>query len=362
MSLYESLLRPLFFSVPPETAHEFGLTLLRAGLGIPGVRSLAASRYGCREFGKLVRFGLEFSNPLGIAAGFDKNGLAVNHLAALGFGFVEVGTVTHSPQLGNPKPRLFRLPADEALVNRLGFNNRGAVEIAGRLSGLKRDCVLGVNIGKSRDVANEDAVADYLETFKLVRTHADYIAINVSSPNTPGLRDLQSSDALNTLLSEIQKCNGDAEIRRPLLLKIAPDLDEAGIESVVEAAAANGIEGIIATNTSTSRENLKTDRQAIEKIGPGGLSGRPLARRSCEVIRSIYRMSEGKITIIGVGGVFSGRDAYDKICAGASLLQAYTGFVYKGPAFARKVNDGLACLIRENGFRDLDEAVGSAAV
>ena len=338
-------------------------------------------------FGEIERFGLKFANPLGIAAGFDKNGVVVNQLASLGFGFVEVGTVTYDPQPGNPKPRMFRLPEDKALINRLGFNNQGAVAVAERLQKLDRKCIVGVNIGKNKDIPNEEATENYLKSFDLVHPVADYIAVNISSPNTPNLRELQKAENLEGLLLELQARNrgvtgssgGNASVNeratgkvdgtlvnkrfsafgKPLLVKIAPDLTEAEIEAIVEIALRFDLSGIIATNTTVSREGLNSID--IEKIGAGGLSGRPLTERSTEVISSIYRCSKGKLPIIGVGGIFTAEDAFEKIAAGASLIQAYTGFVYGGPSFAKDLNRGLAALLKERGFRSLDEAVGSAA-
>ncbi|HEY2867627.1 MAG TPA: quinone-dependent dihydroorotate dehydrogenase [Pyrinomonadaceae bacterium] len=355
--LFEKAIRPMLFRVDAERAHELGIKALRLGL-VPRPRIgddvLARIREIC---GPIRRFGLEFSNPLGIAAGFDKNAIIVNQLAALGFGHVEIGTVTSEPQPGNEKPRLFRLPDDRALINRLGFNNDGAIKIAARLAGLNRRCVVGVNIGRNKDVANEDAVENYLKTFELVHGGADYIAVNVSSPNTPNLRDLQSAENLNLLLTSIQMKNNELGAK-PLLVKIAPDLTDGEIESIAELCLRVGVSGIIATNTTVSRDALKT--RDIDRFGAGGLSGRPLAERSNKVISQIYKYSKGTLPIIGVGGIFSPDDAFNKIAAGASLLQAYTGFVYGGPTFATRVVSGLAEILKKRGFASLDEAVGSA--
>lgn len=340
------------FGLDAERAHEIGIAALRLGLGGAALPELHS------EFGEIERFGLKFANPLGIAAGFDKNCVVVNHLAALGFGFVEVGTVTLEPQKGGQKPRLFRLPADQALINRLGFNNDGARVISERLGKLERRCVVGVNIGKNRDVPNEQAAANYLEAFDLVHPVADYIVVNVSSPNTPDLRELQKSDMLEDLLKVLDARAREIG-RKPLLVKIAPDLDEPEIEAIVDICLRMELSGIIATNTTVSRYGLQTT--AVERIGAGGLSGRPLAKRSTEVISTIFRYSNGKLPIIGVGGIFTAEDAFAKIAAGASLLQAYTGFVYGGPGFALGINMGLAAILRDRGFTTLDAAVGSAA-
>jgi dihydroorotate dehydrogenase len=351
MSLYDSVIRPTLFRLPTETAHEIGIDALRYGLAPEIVRRRFARRLQCDQFGELQRFGLKFKNPLGIAAGFDKNGIVVNQLAALGFGFVEVGTVTYRAQPGNEKPRLFRLPADQALINRLGFNNDGTPAVIDRLKKIRPDCVLGVNIGKNKDVPNAEAIENYLASFKLAREVADYITVNVSSPNTANLRELQKAESLEELLKTLQADNPE---KVPLLVKIAPDLTEAEIESVVDVALRLGLAGIIATNTTTGRAGLRTQ---IDQTG--GLSGKPLANLATQVISKLHRHSCGKIPIIGVGGIFTAEDAFEKIAAGASLLQAYTGFVYCGLTFARDVNFGLARILREKGFRSLDEAVGS---
>lgn len=358
MSLYESLLKPLLFRVPAETAHEMGAKFLLAGLALRPVRNAVRKRCGEGAPGPVERFGLTFPNPLGVAAGFDKNGKMVRELAALGFGFVEVGTVTLRPQEGNPKPRLFRLPKDLALINRLGFNNEGADAVAERLSRTERECVVGVNIGRNKDIENRDAVENYLATFRIVHPVADYITVNVSSPNTPGLRELQKGSALDEILSALAECNNGLDEKRPILLKIAPDLDEDQIGSIVDAAERNGVSGLIATNTTIGRKGLNTSPGEISAIGAGGLSGRPVARRSTEVIETIRRLS-GRMPVVGVGGIFSAEDAFEKISAGACLVQAYTGFVYRGPGFARAVNRGLTEILKARGFASIDDAVGA---
>ncbi len=359
--LYRSLLRPLLFKLPPETAHEFALHALSLGLGTAAVRGA-----GAPEFAGLRRFGLSFKNPVGVAAGFDKNGLVAQPLARLGFGFVEVGTVTRLPQPGNPRPRLFRLPLDRALVNRQGFNNEGAEALAHRLEHARPDCVLGVNIGKSRVVPVEEANEDYLASFETVRPHADYVAVNVSSPNTPGLRELQRADLLSSLLGALQRRNRElaaAEGRAPLplLVKVAPDLGAGELETIVEAALGAEVAGVIATNTTTARAGLRTDAARVSACGEGGLSGAPLRQRSTRVVAALRLLTRGALEIVGVGGVFSAEDAWEKICAGAGLVQLYTGFVYEGLGVARRINEGLAELVERNGFRTLDEAVGCRA-
>lgn len=356
-NLYQKIVRPAMFRFDAETAHEIGIESLRLGLSSDFAQKAAAKRFASESSGEIERFGLKFRNPLGIAAGFDKNGIVVNQLAALGFGFVEVGTVTFHPQKGNEKPRLFRLPEDKALINRLGFNNDGTARVVERLKSIDRKCVIGVNIGKNKDVPNEEAVENYLASFDLVYDVADYIAVNISSPNTPNLRELQRSENLEDLLAALQERNSSIFGRtlKPLLVKIAPDLSEGEIEGVVDICMRHQIAGIIATNTTVSREGLKTPND----FGQGGLSGRPLASRSNEVIRSIYHYSKGKLPIIGVGGIFTAEDAFEKIAAGASLIQAYTGFIYQGPSFARDINRGLVRIIGEKSFASIDEAVGS---
>ncbi|MGE3466929.1 MAG: quinone-dependent dihydroorotate dehydrogenase [Pyrinomonadaceae bacterium] len=349
--LWEKIVRPAMFALDAERAHEIGMKALETGLASPFYGDANAGAIGPTE-----RFGLRFANPVGIAAGFDKNGVAVNQLARLGFGFVEVGTVTFRPQPGNPKPRLFRLPKDQALINRLGFNNEGAHRVAERLGKLDRKCVVGVNIGKNKDVPNEGAVENYLSCFDLVHPVADYIAVNISSPNTPNLRELQKADSLDELLGELQKRNSEIG-RKPLLVKIAPDLSAGEIESIVGVCLTRKIDGIIATNTTIARAGLVGDDAA--GCGAGGLSGRPLRSIATRVISMIYRYSNGSMPIVGVGGIFSPEDAFEKIVAGASLVQAYTGFVYGGPSFARDLNLGLSKCVVNAGFSSLDEAVGS---
>jgi dihydroorotate dehydrogenase len=355
--LYENLVRPALFTLRAETAHEMGLEALRIGLGSKAAQSIAARRFVAEPFGKLERFGLEFRNPLGIAAGFDKNGKVVNQLSSLGFGFVEVGTITYEPQRGNDKPRLFRLPKDQALINRMGFNNDGAAAIVNRLKDIEPTCILGINIGKNKETPMDAATENYLKSFELAHPVADYVAVNISSPNTPNLRDLQRAENLNELLRSLQNRN-DALGTKPLLVKIAPDLNEGEIESIVDTCIARRIAGIIATNTTSGREGLKTSD--VTRFGAGGLSGRPLARMANNVIALFYKYSKGRLPIIGVGGIFTARDAFDKVTAGAGLLQAYTGFVYGGMTFAREINLGLASILEERGCRTLDEAIGTS--
>jgi dihydroorotate dehydrogenase len=338
---WDMIARPAMFSLDAERAHEIGVKAMKMGL---------ASPYYVDEptFGMppVELFGLKFANPLGLAAGFDKNGVVVDQVASLGFGFVEVGTVTLRRQAGNPKPRLFRLPKDRALINRLGFNNDGAHVVAERLSRVDRKCVIGVNIGRNKDVPNEEAVENYVACFEVMQPVADYIAVNISSPNTPNLRELQRAESLEPLLSALMEKNASIG-RKPLLVKIAPDLTEAEIEATVDVCMRFAIDGIIATNTTVSRDGLRTPD--VARFGAGGVSGRPVFDRSNEVIAAIHRYSDGKMPIVGAGGIFTAEDALAKLAAGASLVQAYTGFVYGGPTFAADVNRGLRQLKLSQG-------------
>ncbi|HEX8265592.1 MAG TPA: quinone-dependent dihydroorotate dehydrogenase [Pyrinomonadaceae bacterium] len=350
-------IRPLLFRLPPETAHELAVKFLKSGFAEKFVPNQNLS-----PFGEIECFGLKFKNPVGVAAGFDKNGIVASELARLGFGFVEVGTTTFHPQPGNPKPRLFRLPQDKALINRAGFNNDGTAEVVERLKKNRPPCVLGMNIGKSKIVPNEAATEDYLKSFDLVHPIADYIVVNVSSPNTPNLRELQKADALAELLDALQQRNRELSPKKrivPLLVKIAPDLTEMEIEAIVGVAINLKLAGIVATNTTINRENLKTPKTEIQRIGAGGLSGKPLTRHSTEIVEKIFRFSGGKLPIIGVGGIFTAADAFEKVAAGASLIQLYTGFVYQGLNVAHDINDGLIKILQEKDFRSFQEAIGS---
>ena len=365
--IYRSLLRPLLFRLPPETAHELALHSLPLALGIRLTRNFVAGRFNRSPFGPLQHFGLTFANPVGLAAGFDKDGIALDALAALGFGHLEAGTVTYQSQPGNPRPRLFRLPLDKALINRAGFNNHGATAFAARIRKHKPECVLGVSIGKSRSAPIEDAVPDYLKCFETVYPVADYIAVNVSSPNTPGLRELQKAELLETLLSALQERNRELAAASsrpqimPLLIKLAPDLKQKEMELIVDVARRENVAGIIATNTTIERAGLLTPPAEVKSCGAGGLSGAPLRSRSTQMIANLYRLSAGSLVIIGVGGIFTAEDAWEKICAGAGLVQLYTGFIYQGPAIARQINDGLAEILKREGINSFDEAVGSRA-
>jgi len=355
-------LRSVLFRLPAETAHELALKSLASAPSF--VTSSLNNRYRRSPFGKLQRFGLTFENPVGLAAGFDKDGIALSSLASLGFGFIEAGTVTFHPQPGNPKPRLFRLPLDRALINRAGFNNEGAKSFARRVSRARPDCILGVSIGKSKVAPFEDAVADYLKTFELVNDVADYLAVNVSSPNTPRLRELQHAEHLDQLLAALQKRNQElaeqhGDKPKPLLLKLSPDLPDDELADAIAVAQRRKISGIIATNTTTDRSNLRTDATVIAQCGEGGLSGAPLTSRARTMVAKIYKLTGGTMPIIGVGGIFTAEDAWQMIASGASLVQVYTGFIYEGPSMVAQINDGLRRIISREGFVSLDEAVGS---
>jgi dihydroorotate dehydrogenase len=357
--VYRSLLRPILFSLPPETAHELALhslSLLRPKI----VQDFVSKRLDVQN--PITCFGLTFRNPVGLAAGFDKNGIALQPLASLGFGFIEAGTVTFHPQPGNPRPRLFRLPDDQALINRAGFNNEGAAAFVRRVEQQRPDCVLGVSIGKSKITPLAEATEDYLKSFELVYKVADYIAVNVSSPNTPQLRELQQSEQLASLLSALQSRRRELQQQHqkqvPLLVKLSPDLDENELTTIVEVIDRLQIDGIIATNTTVSRDDLHTDPARVAACGEGGLSGKPLRNRSTTMIARLYQLTSGRIPLIGVGGIFTAEDAWEKISAGASLVQLYTGFIYQGPTIAQQINEGLSAILAREGFASLAAAVG----
>jgi len=359
--VYRSLVRPILFRLPPETAHEFALHSL------PLFSKFVRRPFESRTLNTDL-FNLCFRNPVGLAAGFDKDGVVLESLAALGFGFIEAGTVTYHRQPGNPKPRMFRLSADQALINRAGFNNAGAAAFAKRVEHHRpEDCVLGISIGKSKITPLEEATQDYLASFELIYKLADYVAINVSSPNTPQLRELQQSEQLSSLLTALQTRNRELEKRHqrlapvPLLVKISPDLERRELEMIVDVIQRLKIDGIIATNTTISRDNLQTNKSTVTACGVGGLSGKPLTTRATQMIAELYRLTNGRIPLIGVGGIFTAQDAWEKICAGASLVQLYTGFIYKGPLIVREINEGLVEILQREGFVKIEEAVGCKA-
>ncbi len=336
------LLRRFFFFADPEKVHYWTMRRLafacRYSLLRRWVRNLFAVN---RPDLSRELWGIKFPNPVGLAAGFDKDGKCTDELACLGFGFIEMGTVTPRPQPGNPRPRLFRLPKDKALINRMGFNNEGVSLAALRLGKRRERVIIGGNIGKNKDTPNEDAIRDYEICFRELYPVVDYFVINVSSPNTPGLRALQDREPLTKLLNRLQELNREMGGRKPVLLKIAPDLSDEQLDDIIGIILETRMAGIVATNTTISRDNLKTDAAAVAAMGAGGLSGKPLRERSTEVIRYIHRKSGGTIPIIAAGGIFTAADAQEKLDAGASLVQVYTGFIYEGPAIVKKICKNL---------------------
>lgn len=347
------------FRLDPERAHHLVLGLLQQLAQRPSLLKLWQHWQPLEQAALQMQVaGLHFPNPVGLAAGFDKNATAIAAFQALGFGFVEVGTVTPRPQVGNPLPRLFRVPTDEAVINRMGFNNDGASEVARRLRRPPGRTPIGINLGKNAETPLEKALDDYCSCLQELFDVGSYVVVNVSSPNTPGLRALQSADNLHRLLRGVQDCNQAlARLRqvrpRPLFVKIAPDLQAHELDDIVEAVQACALDGIVATNTTTSREGLTTVTAEA-----GGLSGRPLRQRSTDVIRYVYRRGEGRIPLIGVGGIFSAEDAYEKIRAGASLVQLYTGLIYRGPGLPHQINQGLLHILQRDGLTHLSQAVG----
>ncbi|NQU62502.1 MAG: quinone-dependent dihydroorotate dehydrogenase [Rhodospirillales bacterium] len=350
MSGLYCLLGPVLRSLDPETAHGLAITALKSGL-MPRPAPVTDPRL------RQKLWNLDFANPVGLAAGFDKNAEVTDAMLVQGFGFVETGSVTPKPQPGNPKPRLFRLPEDGAVINRLGFNSLGAKVVADNLRKPRRQTgPIGVNLGRNKD--SEDAVADYTAGVKAFAGLADYLVVNVSSPNTPGLRALQGRDQLGRLLDAVKAALADATPDRPpaLLLKVAPDLTEADKNDIAEVALEKSLDGLICTNTTIERpDNLANSNKAEQ----GGLSGKPLFEPSTKVLADFYRLTEGKIPLIGVGGIASGADAYTKIRAGASLVQLYTALIYKGPGLACRINRELAGLLERDGFANVADAVGA---
>ena len=337
------LIRPFFFQFDPEKIHHFVTASLKRFNKFPGAAAIGRAVFSI-ENPSLERevFGLKFKNPVGLAAGFDKNGELMGEMANLGFGFVEVGTVTPLPQPGNPKPRMFRLPQDAGLINRMGFNNLGVDVVAERLRRYRNlkpqtsNLIIGGNIGKNKNTPNEDAVSDYIKCFDRLFDVVDYFVVNVSSPNTPGLRELQEKEPLKKLLQTLQQRNRKNDISRPILLKIAPDLTDEQLDDIIEIVKESGIAGVIATNTTINREGLVSPQKI--KNETGGLSGKPLTKRSTEVIRYLAEKSGKAFSIIGVGGIHLAQDALEKLEAGASLVQLYTGFIYEGPGLIKRIN------------------------
>jgi dihydroorotate dehydrogenase len=342
-----SLLKPILFQFDPEKVHYFVTRNLKRFNKFPGGSSLSRTLWTVNDkrLEKEV-FGLTFKNPVGLAAGFDKNGDTIAEMANLGFGFVELGTVTPLPQPGNDKPRMFRLPTDSALINRMGFNNLGVDVLASRIAAYRKSAeatknpvIIGGNIGKNKNTPNEDAVSDYIKCFDRLFDVVDYFVVNVSSPNTPGLRALQEKEPLMHILNTLQQRNRKNDKSRPILLKIAPDLTNEQLNDIVDIVQQTGIAGVIATNTTISREGLTSPQKVVDETG--GLSGKPLTQRSTEVIRYLSQKSNKSFPIIGVGGIHSPEDALEKLEAGAALVQLYTGFIYEGPALIGRINKKL---------------------
>jgi dihydroorotate dehydrogenase len=354
-----NLLRSILFLLPAETAHYFSMNVFKVACSIPFLRRMLQQSFA-KEHPSLhkKKFGLNFKNPVGLGAGFDKNARYLRELETIGFGFVEIGTVTPKPQAGNDKPRLFRLPTDKALINRMGFNNDGVEAVKQRLKAWKLTnedkgrnskpetsnyrFLVGGNIGKNKVTPNEEAWRDYEICFRALHPYVDFFVVNVSSPNTPGLRELQEKDALKKILTHLQGINNQQPIQRPILLKIAPDLTESQIDDVIDLAKEINLDGLVATNTTISREGLITDSAEIEKIGAGGLSGLPVKKKSTDVLRYIHSKTAGTIPVIGSGGIFTGMDAKQKIDAGADLVEVWTGFIYEGPFIVKKICSYLA--------------------
>jgi len=337
------LIRKILFRRDPEEVHYWAMAKLQAAYKNPILRKLMRNRFVYKH-PKLERtlWGITFPNPVGLAAGFDKDARWINELSCLGFGFVEIGTVTPLAQPGNPKPRLFRLPEDKAVINRMGFNNEGAKAAAERLAQPHERIIVGGNIGKNKDTPNENAIDDYEKAFITLYDVVDYFVVNVSSPNTPGLRALQDKEPLTRILNRLQVLNSQMGKSKPILLKIAPDLTLEQLDDIIELVKDTQIQGVVATNTTIERSGLKANTKTIEDIGAGGLSGKPLRERSTDVIRYLHQKSKGSIKIIAAGGIFTAADAQEKLDAGASLVQVYTGFIYEGPAIASNICKGLS--------------------
>ncbi|PTR27592.1 dihydroorotate oxidase A [Rhodococcus sp. OK519] len=354
--MYYPLLR-LMFRIPPERIHHLAFAAMRLVTRFALIRALVAKVLVVDDPAlRTTAFGVDFPAPVGLAAGFDKDATGVDAWGPLGFGFAEVGTVTAQAQPGNPAPRLFRLPDDRALVNRMGFNNHGAGNAANHLRHRRGDVPIGANIGKTKIVPAEEAAGDYTASARLLGPLADFLVVNVSSPNTPGLRDLQAVESLRPLLQAVLDT-----VHIPVLVKIAPDLSDEDVDAVADLAVELGLAGIVATNTTISRAGLNTPQSRIDEIGAGGLSGAPVAARSLEVLRRLYNRVGGKLVLISVGGIETADQAWERILAGATLVQGYTGFIYGGPFYARTLHKGLARKVREAGFRSVADAVGAGS-
>jgi dihydroorotate dehydrogenase len=341
--MYRRLIRPLLFLINPETIHHLVVAIIRFVYKIPLIARILKAIYTFKsDTLKREFWGLKFPNPVGLAAGFDKNAGFFKEFMILGFGFIEIGTVTPLGQNGNPKPRLFRLPADQGLINRMGFNNLGLEAAIEKLKKKPAGLIVGGNIGKNTLTTNERAVDDYAKCFDGLYPYVDYFVVNVSCPNICDLSELQDKELLGGILTRLAEIRGLKERKKPVLVKISPDLNFAQIDDVLELIALTGMDGIVATNTTITRENLLTDSEVIKKIGNGGLSGKPLRNKSTEIIKYIAKKTSGKLIIIGAGGIMSPDDAIEKINAGADLIQIYTGFIYEGPGIVRRINKALS--------------------
>ncbi len=345
-----SIIKRILFLFDPEKVHYFIFDFLRIYLKIPGVKYFWKRMHKVESpLLETVVAGIKFPNPVGLAAGLDKNALLINELASSGFGFIEIGTVTPVGQPGNDKKRLFRLIPDEAIINRMGFNNDGADVVVERLKKIKPECIIGGNIGKNKVTPNEEATSDYIKCFNVLEPYVDYFVVNVSSPNTPNLRELQEKGPLTELLSTLQDEKKKRNSSKPIFLKIAPDLTDSQLDDIIEIVSETKIAGVIATNTTISREGLTTPKEKLEEIGMGGVSGKPLTKRSTEVIRYLHQKSNGSFPIVGVGGIHSAEDAIEKLNAGASLVQIYTGFIYEGPKLVKRINKAILENRKKNG-------------
>lgn len=340
--MYEKVLKPLFFLMSPEKAHYLAMGLLSIAIRVPGVEFFLKRYFNqSAENDAIEVCGLKFPNRVGLAAGFDKDARWLRELNVLGFGHVEIGTLTPIAQSGNPQPRLFRLPLDGGLINRMGFNNGGVHDAVARLKRRPAGLIVGGNIGKNKVTPNVNAVDDYLVCFEALHPHVDYFVVNVSSPNTPGLRELQDKEPLTVLLSAVVSANSKKDVQRPVFLKIAPDMEDGQLDDIVEIVTSVGVSGVIATNTTIDRSGLSTSTPVVENIGAGGLSGSPVRSRSTEVVRYLSEKSAGAFPIIGVGGIDGVEAAREKLDAGASLVQIYSCMIYKGPGLASKIVKGL---------------------
>jgi dihydroorotate dehydrogenase len=343
--MYKLIIRPILFRIDPEKVHHIIVRFVQLGFCIPGVPQLIKRIYTL-EHPKLKRtvFGLTFKNPVGLAAGFDKNASFYNQFANFGFSFIEIGTVTPKAQPGNPKPRLFRFPSDSAIINRMGFNNHGVRKTVQNLKKRKTKIIIGGNIGKNTTTPNNLAVDDYINTFNELYYYVDYLVVNVSCPNISDLHELQNKDSLTEILTRLLKEREDKTMAKPVLLKISPDLNFNQIDEVIEMVNEIKIDGLVVSNTTTGRYDLSTPTDKINAIGNGGMSGKPLRKRSTEMIRYIHQKTNGSIPIIGVGGIMTPEDALEKLNAGASLVQIYSGFIYEGPAIVKRINKAVLSL------------------